>query len=60
MTSSNFLLCYASVTTSLFDQVEHDMLALASAFIDDDEFAVGMPCEPMTASYLRPLDMPMT
>ena len=60
MTSSNFLLCYASVTTSLFDQVEHDMLALASAFIDDEEFSVGMPCELMTASTLRPLDMPTT
>ncbi len=37
MTSSDFLLRYASVTTALFDHIEHDMLALASAFIDDDE-----------------------
>ena len=37
MTSSDFLLRYASVTTALFDHIEHDMLALASAFIDDEE-----------------------
>ena len=37
MTSSDFLLRYASVTTALFDHIEHDMLALASASIDDDE-----------------------
>ena len=37
MTSSDFLLRYASVTTALFDHIEHDMLALAAAFIDDDE-----------------------
>jgi hypothetical protein len=37
MTSADFLLSYASVTTSLFDHLEHDLLALSSAFIDDDE-----------------------
>ena len=42
MTSSDFLLRYASVTTALFEHIEHDMLALAAAFIDDDE-ASSMP-----------------
>ena len=37
MTSTDFLLRYASVTTALFDHIEHDMLAMSSAFIDDDE-----------------------
>lgn len=41
MTPTDFLLRYASVTTALFDHIEHDMLALSSAFIDDDDTAPG-------------------
>jgi len=60
MTSSDFLLCYASVTTALFDQIEHDMLAQACAFIDDDEAPLTLPCDVLAASSPRPMDLPMT
>lgn len=60
MTSSDFLLCYASVTTALFDQIEHDMLVQACAFIDDDEAALTLPCDVPASSCSRPMDLPMT
>ena len=60
MTSSDFLLCYASVTTALFDQIEHDMLTQACAFIDDDEAAFPLPCDVAATPCSRPMDMPMT
>jgi len=58
MTSSDFLLCYASVTTALFDHIEHDMLALASAFIDDEEAYLPGPHEAMPSCLARQADIP--
>lgn len=60
MTSSHFLLCYASVTTALFDQIEHDMLAQACAFIDDDEAPLPHHCDVPASPCSRPMDLPMT
>ena len=60
MTSSDFLLRYASVTTALFDHIEHDMLALSSAFIDDDEPAPATPHGMLLPPVPRPLDLPLT
>ena len=55
MTSSDFLLRYASVTTALFDHIEHDMLALSCAFIDEDE---PLPSSmPENAAVLAPLSL---
>ena len=60
MNSSDFLLRYASVTTALFDHIEHDMLALASAFIDDDEPA-SMPFQGALPTHCAlPLDIPLS
>ena len=60
MTSSNFLLRYASVTTALFDHIEHDMLALASAFIDDDEPSPTAWHDTMLPANPLPMDIPLT
>ena len=60
MTSSDFLLCYASVTTALFDQIEHDMLAQTCAFIDDDEAPLALHCDVPATPCSRPMDLPMT
>ena len=60
MTSTDFLLRYASVTTALFDHIEHDMLALSSAFIDDDEIFASSMHEAGTAFAPQPLDIPLT
>ncbi len=60
MTSSDFLLCYASVTTALFDQIEHDMLVQSCAFIDDDETTLNLPCDVLAPPCTRPMDLPMT
>ncbi|MCD2515918.1 hypothetical protein LQ564_06255 [Massilia sp. G4R7] len=60
MTSPDFLLCYASVTTALFDQIEHDMLALASAFIDDDEAPATLSCEVLPSYCPQPMGISMT
>ena len=60
MTSSDFLLCYASVTTALFDQIEHDMLAQTCAFIDDDEAPLPHHCDVPASPCSRPMDLPMT
>ncbi len=60
MTSPDFLLCYASVTTALFDQIEHDMLVQACAFIDDDEAAPIFSFDLPAAPRLRSVDLPMT
>ena len=60
MTSSDFLLRYASVTTALFDHIEHDMLALASAFIDDDE-PPATPFQGAIPAYCPlPMDLPLS
>lgn len=60
MTSSDFLLRYASVTTALFDHIEHDMLALSCAFIDEDEpFPSSMP-DAGPVPTPQPLGLPQT
>ncbi len=59
MTSSDFLLCYASVTTALFDHIEHDMLALSSAFIDDDDAPPQAWQDAAPPHALQPLDIPL-
>ena len=59
MTSTDFLLRYASVTTALFDHIEHDMLALSSAFIDDDE-ASPQAWQDVLPYLPQPLDIPLT
>ncbi|UVW27708.1 hypothetical protein [Massilia sp. H6] len=59
MTSTDFLLRYASVTTALFDHIEHDMQALACAFIDDDE-ASALPFQGVMTGYrLPPMNLPL-
>lgn len=60
MTSTDFLLRYASVTTSLFDHIEHDMLALSCAFIDDDEASPTSWHDAPPPAALLPLDIPLT
>jgi hypothetical protein len=60
MTSSDFLLRYASVTTALFDHIEHDMLALSSAFIDDDEAPPPAWQDSLPPLALQPQDIPLT
>jgi hypothetical protein len=60
MNSSTFLLRYASVTTALFDHIEHDMLALACAFIDDDEPAGSVSHDTLWPQGLKPLYVPVT
>ena len=60
MTSSDFLLRYASVTTALFDHIEHDMLALSSAFIDDDDTFPSSMHEAGTVWLPQPQDIPLT
>ena len=60
MTSSDFLLRYASVTTALFDHIEHDMLALSSAFIDEDEPFPNSMHEAGAVQLAQPLDLPQT
>ena len=37
MTSANFHISYASVANALFEHIEQDLLALTTAFLDDDE-----------------------
>lgn len=58
MTSSDFLLRYASVTTALFDHIEHDMLALSCAFIDDDEASLPAWQDAPPRHAMLPLDLP--
>ena len=60
MTSSDFLLRYASVTTALFDYIEHDMLALACAFIDDDEPVSPSLHDTVHLRLPQPVDIPLT
>ncbi|CAN7278264.1 hypothetical protein [Massilia sp. LjRoot122] len=60
MTSSDFLLRYASVTTALFDHIEHDMLALSSAFIDDDEAPPQSWHDAPPHHAHQPLDLPLS
>ncbi len=60
MTSSDFLLRYASVTTALFDHIEHDMLALASAFIDDEDLSMPGLHEALPPCLPRQVDIPTT
>ena len=60
MTSSDFLLCYASVTTALFDHIEHDMLALSCAFIDDDDTVPPVWQDALPPHAMRSLDLPQT
>ena len=60
MTSSDFLLRYASVTTSLFDHIEHDMLALSSAFIDDDEPPLITLYGTMLPAMPQAMDIPLS
>ncbi len=60
MTSSDFLLRYASVTTALFDHIEHDMLALSCAFIDDDDIAPPSRHDALPPHAMQPLDLPQT
>jgi len=60
MTSSDFLLRYASVTTALFDHIEHDMLTLSSAFIDDDEAPLPAWQDSLPPLALQPQDIPLT
>ncbi|SFC95719.1 hypothetical protein [Massilia yuzhufengensis] len=60
MTSTDFLLRYASVTTSLFDHIEHDMLDLSSAFIDDDDPAPILLHDPVLLHAPLPLDIPLS
>jgi hypothetical protein len=37
MTSADFHICYASVTDTLFEHIEQDLLLLTTALLDDDE-----------------------
>ena len=60
MTSSDFLLRYASVTTALFDHIEHDMLALSCAFIDDDDTVPPAWQDALPPHAMRSLDLPQT
>ena len=60
MTSSDFLLRYASVTTALFDHIEHDMLALSSAFIDDDDAPPQNWHDAPPQHAHQPLDIPLS
>lgn len=60
MTSSDFLLRYASVTTALFEHIEHDMLALSCAFIDDDEAAPPIWQGAPPPHAMLPLDLPQS
>ncbi|MFC0252910.1 hypothetical protein [Massilia consociata] len=60
MTSSDFLLRYASVTTALFDHIEHDMLALACAFIDDDEASPAPLLDAVLPHMPQRMDIPQT
>jgi len=60
MTSTDFLLRYASVTTALFDHIEQDMLQLSCAFIDDDEAASPGWLDAAPPAALLPLDIPLT
>jgi len=36
MTSTDHDLCYASVTDTLFEHIEQDLLSLTTALLDDD------------------------
>jgi hypothetical protein len=60
MTSADFLLRYASVTTALFEHIEHDMLALSSAFIDDDDSPPMTWHDAVLPHALQPLQLPQT
>lgn len=60
MTSSDFLLRYASVTTALFEHIEHDMLALSCAFIDDDEASPPASQDALPPHALKSLHIPLT
>jgi hypothetical protein len=60
MTSSDFLLRYASVTTALFDHIEHDMLALSSVFIDDDEAPLPAWQDALPPHARQAQDIPLT
>jgi len=60
MTSTDFLLRYASVTTALFDHIEQDMLQLSCAFIDDDEASSTAWHDALPPAALLPLDIPLT
>ncbi|MCC2955972.1 hypothetical protein LK542_10140 [Massilia sp. IC2-477] len=60
MTSTDFLLRYASVTTSLFDHIEQDMLALSCAFIDEDEHLPSSMHEAGAVPMPQPLGLPQT
>ena len=60
MTSSDFLLRYASVTTALFDHIEHDMLALSCAFIDEDDPFPSCMHEAGAVPMPQPHDIPLT
>ncbi|MCA1245227.1 hypothetical protein [Massilia sp. MS-15] len=55
MASSNFLLCYASVTTALFEHIEDDMLDQSLALLDDDFLDDGAPPAPVTGARALPL-----
>jgi hypothetical protein len=48
------------VTTALFDHIEHDMLALSCAFIDDDESPPTAWHEPLPPHALQPQDIPLS
>lgn len=60
MTPADFLLRYASVTTALFDHIEHDMLALSCAFIDDDEASPPAWHEVLPRPARQPQDIPLS
>jgi len=55
MASSNFLLCYASVTTALFEHIEDDMLDQSPALLDDDFLDDGAAPPPVTGARALPL-----
>ncbi|MGH8855637.1 MAG: hypothetical protein ACREWI_15355 [Telluria sp.] len=59
MTSTDFLLRYASVTTALFEHIEHDMLAQSFAFIDEDEPPPTL-LHGMLPQACQPFDIPQT
>jgi hypothetical protein len=37
MTSADFHVCYASVTDTLFEHIEQDLMVLTTARLDDDD-----------------------
>ncbi|MGI4719052.1 MAG: hypothetical protein ACRYF6_11835 [Janthinobacterium lividum] len=46
------------MTTALFDHIEHDMLALASAFIDDEDISMPGLHEALPPCLPQQVDIP--